>query len=319
MAWYLGAAAPARATNDAPRTSPEAPDSLLMQGGRLRMAQVCGDGQKAAGASHVASLIRDISGVPGRHMAVPGTLNFRDAGGYPVPGGGFIAWRRLLRSDGLHDLGPGALEMLGGLGLRTVLDLRTSAEVEIAPTPIDAMTHGGALAIPVSLLGDDLTGMPADLTAIYDYVIDRRGPAIAAVVKSLARPGALPALVHCAAGKDRTGIVVAIALAAVGVPDPFIAADYALSSLYLDPQHTPTIGRVQESTGLGDRLTAALLASPPELILHLLARARRQSGSIDGYLAGHGVTRAELSALRSALVTDAERHDEGELNPDVSR
>jgi protein tyrosine/serine phosphatase len=135
------------------------------------------------------------------------------------------------------------------------------------------------------------------------YLQDRPDSVIASLRAIADTPGA--ALVHCAAGKDRTGIVVAIALAAVGVPDPFIAADYALSSLYLDPQHTPTIGRVQESTGLGDRLTAALLASPPELILHLLARARRQSGSIDGYLAGHGVTRAELSALRSALVTDA--------------
>jgi len=273
------------------------------------MARVYGDGHEAAEAGHMAGLIAAIGGAPGRHIAVPGTLNFRDAGGYPAAGGGFTAWRMLLRSDGLHHLEAGALEMLGRLGLRTVLDLRTSAEAEIAPSPLDAMAQSGALAMHVSLIGEDLTDMPADLTAIYDYVIDRRGPAIAAAIKSLARPGGLPGLVHCTAGKDRTGIVVAVALAAVGVPDPFIAADYALSSLYLDPQHTPTIGRVQESTGLGDRLTAALLASPPELILHMLARARR-AGSIAAYLAGHGVTCAEQNALRSALVTEAEQLDE---------
>ncbi len=274
------------------------------------MARVYGDGQQAAEAGHVVGLIREMGRTPGRHIAVPGTLNCRDAGGYPVAGGGFTAWRRLLRSDGLHHLGAGALEMLGSLGLRTVLDLRTSAEAEIAPSPVDAMAQSGALAMRISLIGEDLTEMPADLTAIYDYLIDQRGPAIAAAIKSLTRPGGLPGLVHCTAGKDRTGIVVAVALAAVGVPDSFIAADYALSSLYLDPQHTPTIGRIQESTGLGDRFTAALLASPPELILHTLGRVRRQAGSIAGYLTGHGVTCAELDALRSALVTDAEQVDE---------
>ena len=117
---------------------------------------------------------------------------------------------------------------------------------------------------------------------------------------------------HCTAGKDRTGIVVAFALAAAGVPDEFVAADYALSSLYLDPQHTPTIGMVQESTGLGDRLTAALLASPPELIIRAIDRARQLAGSVADYLTQHGVTCAELAALRSALVTEGEEHDDGD-------
>lgn len=275
------------------------------------MVRVDSDGQEAAGAGDIIGVMRAISGAPGRHIAVPGTLNFRDAGGYPVAGGGFTAWRRLLRSDGLHQLEAGALEMLARLGLRTVVDLRTGVEADIAPSPIDAVALSGALAMHVSLIGEDLADLPADLMAIYDYLIDRRGPAIAAAIKSLARPGGLPGLVHCTAGKDRTGIVVALALAAVGVPDPFIAADYALSSLYLDPQHTPTIGRVRDSTGLGDWLTATLLASPPELILHMLARARREAGSIADYLAGHGVTCAELNALRSALVTGAGHDDEG--------
>jgi protein-tyrosine phosphatase len=259
----------------------------------------------------VAGLVREISREPGRHIAIPGTLNFRDAGGYPVAGGGVTGWRRLLRSDGLHRLGRGATDLLGGLGLRTVLDLRTSAEAQMAPSPVDDLGRNGALTMNISLIGDDLGEMPGDLGAIYDYVVDRRGAVIGAAIRSLARPGALPGLVHCTAGKDRTGIVVAFALAAVGVPDRFVAADYALSSLYLDPQHTPTIGRVQEGTGLGDRLTAALLASPPELILRVLDRARRQAGNIAGYLGVHGVTCAELNALRSALVTGGEELDDG--------
>jgi protein-tyrosine phosphatase len=124
--------------------------------------------------------------------------------------------------------------------------------------------------------------------------------------------------VHCSAGKDRTGIVVAFALAAVGVPDHIIAADYALSGTYVDPEHTPTIGRVQASTGLGDRLTVALLASPPELMARVLARARQRCGSIADYLTAHGVPSAELAALRSALVTRGGDHDEAD-EADVAR
>ena len=261
-----------------------------------------------ASAGHLgtmAGLIQVIGASPRRHLPVPGTLNFRDAGGYPTTDGGVTAWRRLLRSDGLHRLGQGAARQLSALGLRTVVDLRTSAETLLAPSPLDDLAAGGALTMHISLIGDDLDALPADLAEIYDFIVDQRGTAIAAAIRALARPGGLPGLVHCTAGKDRTGIVVAFALAAAGVPDQIVAADYALSSLYLDPRHTPTIGRVQEGTGLGDRLSAALLASPPDLMLRVLARARQHGGTIAGYLAGHGVTCAELAALRSALVTQA--------------
>jgi protein-tyrosine phosphatase len=68
--------------------------------------------------------------------------------------------------------------------------------------------------------------------------------------------------VHCSAGKDRTGIVVALVLAALGVPDEVIAADYALSARYLDPERTPAIRQLQDSTGLGDRPPAQAARQP---------------------------------------------------------
>jgi protein-tyrosine phosphatase len=134
-------------------------------------------------------------------------------------------------------------------------------------------------------------------------MIDECGGAIAAAVRVLCRAAALPALLHCSAGKDRTGIVTALVLAVAGVPDEYIAADYALSSVYLDPQRTAAIGHLQASTGLGDRLTASLLASPPALILEVLARVRSTAGSADRYLIGHGLSAAELATLRAALVS----------------
>ncbi|HXP19041.1 MAG TPA: tyrosine-protein phosphatase [Streptosporangiaceae bacterium] len=251
----------------------------------------------------VAGLIRRIAADPGRHIPLPAMLNLRDVGGYPVAGGGVIAWRTLLRSDAPRLIDDGALDVLAGLNLRTVVDLRTSAEAQIAPSPLDGLADRGTTTAHVSLIGEDMTVLPADLAAIYQFIVDSHGAAIGAAIRFLARPGALPGLVHCAAGKDRTGIVVALALACAGVPDRFIAADYALSSLYLDLWRTPAIGRVRQNSGMDDRLTMALMVCPPELILGVLARARQRGGTIEGYLAGHGVTSADVGMLRAALVT----------------
>ena len=259
-----------------------------------------------------------------RHIPLAGMLNLRDVGGYPVAGGGVIGWRRLLRSDALHQLDQAGIGALTGLGLRTVLDLRTFTETELAPSPLGQLAERGTRTTHISLIGEDLAALPAHLDDIYQFIVDRRGPVIGAAVRTLARPAALPALVHCSAGKDRTGIVVGLVLAAVGVPDQIIAADYALSSIFLDPRHTPAIGQVRASSGMGERLTAALLASPPELMIGVLARARQVGGTIEGYLASHGVTSADLATLRAALVTDglamdALATDAGELRHDGQR
>jgi protein-tyrosine phosphatase len=216
-----------------------------------------------------------------------------------VAGGGTVVWRTLLRSDGLSRVDGAGAGMLAELGLRTVLDLRTSYEAQIAPSP-DLLGHG-TVTLNISLIGEDFSDIPTDLGEVYDYIVDKRGEAIGAAVRALARPGALPGLVHCTAGKDRTGIVVAFVLAMLGVPDEIIAADYALTSQYLHPANAAAIGFVSADTGMDEQLTADLMASPPELILRVLDRARAYGG-IDVYLSAHGVTAADLGRLRRALV-----------------
>src|SRR5258706_13333414 len=97
-----------------------------------------GDPYPAAGSPSsggVAEIMREISCEPGRHIAIPGTLNFRDAGGYPVVGGGVTGWRRLLRSDGLHRLSQGATDLPGGIGLTAGPGLRTEAGPQLAARP----------------------------------------------------------------------------------------------------------------------------------------------------------------------------------------
>jgi len=235
----------------------------------------------------------------GRRIELGGTLNLRDLGGYPTADGGFVRWRTLLRSDALHKLDSAGVATLSELGLRTVVDLRTQLEVETAPSALDGLPVELA---HISILSGDMQSLPLELEAIYRYMITDCGAAIGAAIKELCAAEATPALVHCSAGKDRTGVVIALVLAALGVPDQVIAADYALSSIYLDPDRTPAIGQLQASTGLGDDLTRQLMTSPPALILDTLASVRAASGSVDGYLIEHGVDAADLAELRAALI-----------------
>jgi protein-tyrosine phosphatase len=234
----------------------------------------------------------------GRRIEAPGLLNFRDLGGYPASGG-VVRWRALFRSDALHRLDASGLAVLASLDLRTVVDLRTHAEAEIAPSAIDGIA---ARTAHISILGGDLQSLPLELDAIYRHMVEERGASIAAAIRALCAGQAFPALVHCSAGKDRTGIVIAMVLAVLGVPDEVIAADYSLSGTYLDGGQVPVIGQLQAATGLSAKETQELLGSPPQLILGALDRARALGGTVDGYLLGHGVSPSDLTSLRAALV-----------------
>lgn len=241
--------------------------------------------------------IHDLAFAFGRHVPVAGTYNLRDVGGYPTLPGGSVRWRTLFRSDGLHRLDADGAAALAELNVRTIVDLRADIEVEQAPSALAGLP-ARAMRVPIV---SDLSVLPADLESIYRYMIVERGDAIGAVVRELCAPGALPALVHCTAGKDRTGIVMALVLAVLAVPDDLIGADYSLSAVYLDPDMTTAIGRLRAG-GLADQVTSELLASPPDLILGVLALVRSVAGSVDGYLADHGVSAVELDAFRSALI-----------------
>jgi protein-tyrosine phosphatase len=236
----------------------------------------------------------------GRHLRVDGTENLRDVGGYPTQAGGSVAWRTLFRSDSLHNIDSQGVAGLAGLGLRTIVDLRADIEVEQRPSVLPGLS---ARIVRAPVVRDPTVLPPmADLGAEYRYMISECGDSIGAAVRELCMPGAFPALVHCAAGQDRTGIVIALVLALLGVPDELIGADYSLSSVYLEPDSTAVIG-TPAATDLRDSVTPDLLSSRTEPILNVLAWARAAGGgSVCGYLTAHGVGAPEQAALRSALV-----------------
>ncbi len=175
--------------------------------------------------------IQDIALADGRHLPVEGTHNLRDVGGYPTHAGGRVAWRTLFRSDSLHRLDSDGVAGLAGLDLRTIVDLRADIEVEQRPSAAAGLP---ARIVRAPIVRDPIGLPPTDLRGEYRYMIDECGDPIGAAVRELCAPGALPALVHCAAGQDRTGVVIALVLAVLGVPDELIGADYSLSLVYLD-------------------------------------------------------------------------------------
>jgi protein tyrosine/serine phosphatase len=234
-----------------------------------------------------------------RRISLPGTLNLRDLGGYPTSDGGTVRWRTLLRSDALHRLDDGGRAALAGLGLRTVVDLRTDEEAESAPSALDG-TGTRVYRAPL-FRAEDLGTLEPALSAVYRYMIDDCGAAVAGAIGRLCAETALPGLVHCSAGKDRTGLIAALVLEVIGVPDEVIAADYALSAENLDADTAQVMSRIQAITG-GYRVNLGMLGSPPELILEALARVRDQAGSVAGYLAWHGLPGPAIERLRSVLV-----------------
>jgi protein-tyrosine phosphatase len=224
-----------------------------------------------------------------RHLRLAGTRNLRDVGGYPAGPGRRTRWRTLLRSDALDRLPAASQATLIELGLRQVIDLRWDHEIEQRPSVFAGSNEVRYRSVP--LMPD--AAIPEGLAATYRHMLDARGPALAAVARTMLEPAGLPALVGCAAGVDRTGVTVALLLSAVGVPADVVAADYALSfeSFALEGSH-----------GLDDwRAGPVTLDCRPEYMLDAVDHLERRHGGARSLLARHGLSEADLHRLRELL------------------
>jgi protein-tyrosine phosphatase len=250
-------------------------------------------------------------GPPGERLPLAGTFNVRDAGGY-LTAGGKLRSGLLLRGDAPGTLDPESLAVLRELGLRTVIDLRAPGEREIRPTRLEALT--GVRIVEVPLLDPDDGDIPAELVAeglpaLYRWLVLNRGHRLADVIRILAAQDALPALVHCSAGKDRTGIVVALVHAALGVAEDDLAADFGRSAELLGADFVAAAQAQAAALGLDATVRPELLASEPAWIREVLQLVSAGHGDAVAYLSAHGLTDDELSGLRRALLdtTDTEK------------
>lgn len=248
-----------------------------------------------------------------RRLPLAGTRNVRDVGGYPVGGHGWTRRGLLFRGDSLHTLSDEGQHRLAEHGVKTIVDLRTDAEraayadrlppgVRVVVVPILDSLRDRTPATPVAAEQAEVTRLP-DLADSYRFFVDQRGERIARVVSELAEPGVLPALVHCMAGKDRTGVVIALVLSALGVADDMIAADYAATGKLLGDEYRAEAVARAAARGLDETQYARLLTCEPELILKLLEYVRGAFGGAAAYLIQHGLTQPALRYLRGELVS----------------
>ncbi|MEO3779183.1 tyrosine-protein phosphatase [Micromonospora sp. B11E3] len=238
-----------------------------------------------------------------RRIPFSALFNFRDVGGYPTRDGRAVRWGRLYRSDSPHRIDGADRDAFVALGIRTVIDLRRPTEVarDGRVPELDGLTyrhihpeHADWSQAPYEA-GSSLARYLADR---YADLAGTGAAGLAEAVGLIADSANAPVVVHCVAGKDRTGIVCALTLAALGVSDADIAADYALSTEASQRFSAWVAATMPE----GEELPPPFLASPAEAMALFLTELRQGHGSVEGYLRHAGITDAQLAALRAHLL-----------------
>jgi len=248
-----------------------------------------------------------------------GAVNVRDLGGLPTVDGGSTVPGRLLRSENLQELSQADVDRLvKDIGVTMVVDLRTTGELEVeGPAPLDAVpgvrhvhhpvlpelgsaTQAVSEALLVTKIENDRARYPDDITTgHYLGYLEERPEEVTGALRDIATAEGA-AIVHCAAGKDRTGVIVAMALTAAGVEPDAIVADYVASADRIEA----IIERLSRSKTYADDVTSRpVKAHLPraETMRAFLEQLDVRYGGLPRWLAANGFADDEFSMLRDKL------------------
>lgn len=250
-----------------------------------------------------------------RRVPLDGSANFRDIGGYPTTDGSRVRRGVVFRSGSLDELSADDVPVLRSLGVGAVADLRREPEraavtpswleasrIEVIQLPIGTrVAHLKSIATRM-LAGEITDFSPDDMVDIYSTLLTHYPDEFGAVARLIASSDGAT-VVHCTAGKDRTGVAVALLLSFLGVDDATVAEDYALSQQhYSMPLLAELEVRFAELAADLDRVRAFFDAQPA-VMLGLLADLKTRFGGAAAYLAGPaGVSQEDLDRLRERLL-----------------
>jgi protein-tyrosine phosphatase len=240
--------------------------------------------------------------LPTRHFNLAGASNFRDLGGYPAQDGRAVRWRQIFRSNHLGHLTEADIAVLRGLGLKSAFDFRGTEEraagicgveeiavhsLPIEPTVVAALRALIAEGTPLS------SAAAAEIMrdSYRNYVVHNT-PRFRALFAHLLEDRA-PLVIHCTAGKDRTGFACALVLHALGVPDNVIAEDYLLTNSFY--RRDPAAG-----SDLPEEVKAVLASVEASFLAAAFEAVDAEYGDLDGYFtAGLGLGTAERAGLQT--------------------
>jgi protein-tyrosine phosphatase len=227
-------------------------------------------------------------------------LNVRDLGGLPSAHGP-IARRAVVRSDALYRLNDAGRAALVAHGVRTVIDMRTESEVRAKPYQLDGAT-GVALA-HIALQTEEMwqsLPRPIDRVTFDTTMLELARSRFAAIVEAIAGAPEGGVLIHCEAGKDRTGLMTMLLLDLVGTPVDVIAADYTLTAVGLAPLFADLIAKA-ETPERRARLEEEALTRP-EVMLAIHGALRSRYGGAEPFLVSGGTSLGSLERIRARML-----------------
>ncbi|WP_209124093.1 tyrosine-protein phosphatase [Alkalihalobacillus sp. BA299] len=236
-----------------------------------------------------------------REIPLEGAVNFRDMGGYPTVDGRKVKWGKLFRSGALNDLTENDIVHLQKLGIKRICDLRRSIETKVKPNPIiPGVDYIHLPVIPendeksnvrqvgdLSLHGEKVNlGEPGEMLLRLNQVIAHQTETYTQLLKMLFEEERVPLVIHCVAGKDRTGVCSSLILLTLGVPQEIVIEDFTYTNKFLDQLRQKLLTKkfIEKTKDVNPKSIDALLEARPDYLYAFLKEIEDHYGSFDTYL-----------------------------------
>ncbi|WP_216830551.1 tyrosine-protein phosphatase [Alkalihalobacterium elongatum] len=252
-----------------------------------------------------------------RDIYLEGVVNFRDLGGYPTADGRKVKWGQFFRSGALNGLTENDVVRLQNLGIKRICDLRRSIETKSKPNPrISGIDYIHLPVIPenedkeqvrqvgeLSLHGEKIQlGEPGEMLLRLNRVIAHQTNTYSQLLRMLFEEESVPLVIHCVAGKDRTGVCSSLILMTLGVPEEIVIEDFTYTNNYLEQlkQKILTKRFLEKTKDVNPQSIDALLEARPDYLKAFLKEIADHYGTFDDYLSQNlGISKQDRKDIQN--------------------